>query len=104
MNLTEEKEVNTQQPKLAILVGANIFTKMCAQEKKCCDYCNKEEYFERQYQTMSRSFKKSKVLWLLFPFSNLIVKRLMVNNDVAVFAIDPPFRGSYGKFSARQSV
>ena len=32
MNLTDEKVVKTQQPKLAILVGANIFKKMCAQK------------------------------------------------------------------------
>lgn len=29
---------------------------------------------------------------------------LMVNNDAAIFAIDPPFRGSNGKFSARQQA
>lgn len=53
---------------------------------------------------MSRSFKKWKVLWLLLPFSSLTVKKLMINNDAAIFAIDPPFRGSNGKFSARQQA
>ena len=32
MNLTDEKVVKTQKPKLEILVGVNIFKKMCVQK------------------------------------------------------------------------